>query len=474
MEIIGRVREQEQLTTCLESSRPEFVAIYGRRRVGKTYLVREFFKNRFAFYASGVDGKKTREQLKAFNESLREHGCERRAIPKDWFEAFSRLRDLLRSNAAVREPGSGKLVVFLDELPWMDTARSDFRAALDHFWNTWGSAQADLLLIVCGSATSWMIDHLIDDHGGFYNRVTRQISLAPFTLAESEELLSTARSGLTRRQVVECYMAFGGIPYYLNLIDRKYSLAQNIDHLCFDTTGQLHYEFERLFASLFRHSKRHVAIVRALAKRSAGLTRADLEQIEAIGGGQPLTTALRELVQCGFLRKYRDFTKAKRGGFYQLVDPFSLFYLHFIEQGEFDSWLAFHGTQGHAAWRGHAFELVCLLHTLQIKRALGIFGMQTSECAWRSKGSSPAAQIDLLIDRRDDVINVCEMKYCNSEFTIDANYEKALLNKLDAFGQEVKPKKVLHLTMVTSHGLTRNAHADIVQHELTIDDLFAS
>lgn len=271
-----------------------------------------------------MDGKKTREQLRAFNDGLREYGCGQRTIPKDWSEAFARLRELLRSGAAVRELGTGRLVVFLDELPWMDTARSDFRTALDHFWNTWGSAQPDLLLIVCGSATSWMISNLIDDHGGFNNRVTRQISLAPFT-------------------------------------------------------------------------------------------RAELERREAIGGGQPPTKALRELEQCGFLRKHRDFTKAKNGGVYQLVDPFSLFHLCFIEPNEFDSWISFQGMPRHTAWRGHAFELVCLLHAAQMKRALGISGMQTSECAWRSTKSSPAAQIDLLIDRRDDVINVCEMKFARGE-----------------------------------------------------------
>lgn len=210
-------------------------------------------------------------------------------------------------------------------------------------------------------------------------------------------------------------MVFGGIPYYLNLIDRKYSLAQNIDQLCFDKTGQLHYEFDRLYASLFKHSERHIAIVRALSERSGGLTRAELERREAIGGGQPLTKALRELEQCGFLRKHRDFTKAKNGEVYQLVDPFSLFHLCFIEPNEFDSWISFQGMPRHTAWRGHAFELVCLLHAAQMKRALGISGMQTSECAWRSTKSSPAAQIDRLIDRRDDVINVCEMKFARGE-----------------------------------------------------------
>ena len=472
MEIIGRKREQELLATCLESPRPEFVAVYGRRRVGKTYLVREFFKNRFAFYASGVAGAKTREQLRSFNDSLREAGSSERIIPKDWFEAFARLRKLLESDDAVREAGSGKLVLFLDELPWMDTPRSDFRAALDRFWNMWASSRPDLLLIVCGSATSWMIDNLIDDHGGFYNRVTRQISLAPFTLSECEEYFLHVHAGMTRRQIVECYMVFGGIPYYLNLIDRKYSLAQNIDQLCFSRAGQLRFEFDRLYQSLFRHSKRHVAIVRALARTSGGMLRTDLACIDGIGDGQPLTRALRELEQCGFVRKYRDFTKAKSGHIYQLVDPFSLFHLRFLDDEMVGSWLSYHGTPSHAAWRGYAFELICLLHVEQVKRALGIWGIETNEMAWRAR-RHPGAQIDLLIDRRDDVISVCEMKYVQGQLSIDADYAKALSAKLDAFEREAKPRKALHLTMITMEGVAHNAHYDIVQREVIVDDLFA-
>ena len=447
------------------------MAVYGRRRVGKTFLIREFFKNRFAFYASGVADGKTRAQLKSFNDSLREYGCPQRAIPKDWFEAFTRLRALLEDEGALREPGSDKLVVFLDELPWMDTPRSDFRAALDRFWNMWGSARPDLLLIVCGSATSWMIDNLIDDHGGFYNRVTRQISLAPFTLAECEEYFARARTGMTRRQVVECYMTFGGIPYYLNLIDRKYSLAQNIDQLCFSQTGELRFEFDRLYRSLFKHSGRHVAIVRALAQRSGGLLRTELAAMEGIGDGRQLTAALKELEQCGFVRQYRDFTKPKNGQTYQLVDPFSLFHLRFLDTGDIGSWTSHHGTPGHAAWRGLAFELVCLLHIEQIKRALGISGIETREVSWRAK-TSPGAQIDLLIDRRDDVISVCEMKYAPDKFAISADYAKTLHAKIEAFEREAHPRKALHLTMITMEGVARNAHSDIVQREVVADELF--
>jgi hypothetical protein len=475
MSLVGRRHEQEQLETCLWSGRPEFVAVYGRRRVGKTYLVREFFKNRFAFYATGTAQKKTRDQLRAFHEALRNAGDTTRAMPGDWFEAFSRLRALLEGDDVAREPGSGRRVVFLDELPWMDTPRSDFRAAFDFFWNSWASAQDDLLMIACGSATSWMIDNLIEDHGGFYNRVTRQIHLKPFSLLETQELLDMQNLGFTQAQVLEAYMVFGGIPFYLNLLDRKYSLAQNVDQLCFGRGGQLCNEFERLFASLFRRSERHVAIVRALAQTNRGMLRTELSARPEIGDGEPLTKALRGLEQCGFIRGYQSYVTRSKGRVFQLVDPFSRFYLRFLAKTDDHgptSWVDFHRTPEYFAWRGLAFENVCLLHVRQIKAALGISGISTAEYAWHSRGTNPGAQIDLLIDRADGVVNVCEAKFMDGELAIDASMAEDLRRRLDVFQAEVKPRKALHLTIISVSGVARNAYYDTVQRVITADDLF--
>ena len=264
--MIGRTNEAAILEDCLTSRKPEFLAVYGRRRVGKTFLIKEFFNNTFSFYATGIKERNNRQKLKAFKEALKQYGDKERTIPTDWFDAFSRLRKLLEKEDVIREYKSGKRVVFLDELPWMDSAKSDFKSALDYFWNSWGSSQKDLLFIVCGSATSWIIKNIVKSTGGFYNRLTRQIRLMPFTLGECEKFLEASGVQMTRKQIVESYMIFGGIPYYLNYLSPKLSLTQNVEKLFFGENGPLRYEFTMLFESLFNNAGKYISVIKELAK----------------------------------------------------------------------------------------------------------------------------------------------------------------------------------------------------------------
>ena len=304
--MIGREKEKKILQDCLNSKRPEFLAVYGRRRVGKTYLIRNFFREHFSFYTTGVAKLNTRQQLRVFHEALQKYGDESRAMPADWLEAFSRLEKLLSRPDVPREYQSGKRVVFLDELPWMDTARSGFRSALDYFWNSWASTQNDLIFIVCGSATSWIINHIVKDTGGFYNRITRQIRLMPFCLSECEQLLASNGMHMTRKQIIECYMILGGIPYYLNYLVPQLSLSQNIDMLFFQENGPLRYEYHQLFSSLFKNAANHIKIIEALSTKRSGLTRMELLSCGNIPDGKELTKCLDELEQCGFIRRYAD------------------------------------------------------------------------------------------------------------------------------------------------------------------------
>lgn len=473
MKLIGRERENDILDKCVESKRPEFLIVYGRRRVGKTFLIKEYFNEHFSFYSTGIPDEKTRSQLKAFNESLVYYGDSVKTIPKDWFEAFRRLRMILEKETVTRDYSSGKRIVFLDEVPWMDTARSDFKSAFDFFWNSWGSAQEDLLLIVCGSATSWIISNILDDRGGFYNRVTKRLHLDPFTLGECEEYYRNNGINLRRDKIIESYMIFGGIPYYLNLYDRKLSLAQNVERLVFDPNGDLHNEYDMLFRSLFKRPDNHIKLIEAMAQKKKGLQRTDLAEISGVPDGESLTKSLRELEQCGFIRKYDNLTMSVNGCFYQVTDPFVLFNLNLMKKANIKSWQAFIKSPDYYAWRGNAFEILCLNHISQIKAALGISGVESSEYSWKSKAKKGGAQIDLLIDRRDDVINLCEMKCTDKEFVIDSEYRDELLAKLDVFTNEVKPKKAVHITIITSNGLKRNDNIDIVQNIVESDKLFA-
>ena len=473
MKIIGRKREMDALSICIESERPEFIAIYGRRRVGKTYLVKEYFNNQFSFYATGLSEEKTKSQLKAFHESLMAYGSKERQQPKDWFEAFSRLKEILTSADVYREPVNNKLVVFLDELPWMDTARSDFKSALDFFWNSFGSSKEDLLLIVCGSATSWIIDNLLKNRKGFHNRLTRQIHMMPFSVSECEDLLRNNGMVLTRGQIIECYMTFGGIPYYLNLLDRRLSLAQNIEELCFKNYGSLQNEYDNLFSSLFKKPEKHMAVIEALAQTKEGKTRQSLIKLLKIESGSVLSNNLIELEQCGFIRKYTNFMKSKNEAFYQLIDPFVLFSLKFLKKKEYGSWMSYLNSPSYNAWRGNAFEIVCLNHIPQIKFALGISGVETMGYAWKSTSSGSGAQIDLLIDRKDGVINLCEMKFSNGIYEISGDEYEKLQSRLSSFQKESKTSKAIHITLISANGLAKNKYSGVVQNIITGDNLFS-
>ena len=470
--IIGRKEEQQILHSAAQSENSEFVAVYGRRRVGKTYLIRETFGYKFTFQHTGLAKGNTKEQLFSFAISLRDAGYDDCPIPQSWLEAFSLLSTYLKNST------DEKKIVFLDELPWMDTPRSNFISAFEHFWNGWASARKDIVLIICGSATSWIINKVINDHGGLHNRVTKQIALQPFTLKECEMFAQSKGLEMSRYQLAECYMVFGGIPYYWSLLEKGLSLAQNIDKIIFAKNGKLSNEFDQLYASLFKSPEQYIDIVTALGKKKAGMTREEIiVAIDKYSNGA-LSKVLDELEYCGFIRKYNGFDKKSKQAIYQLIDNYTLFYFKFIQQNENNDehfWSASIDSAMHRAWSGLAFERLCMAHTQQIKAALGIAGVLSNVYSWRKEAdeTSDGAQIDLLIDRKDQVVNLCEMKYSLSEYAIDAEYEQKLRNKKSALINATNTRKAVHLTMVTTFGIKVNAHSGIVQNEITLEDLFS-
>ena len=468
--MIGRKEEQTELQQIVESKQSEFVAVFGRRRVGKTFLIREFFNNKFAFYHTGIANSTMAVQLNSFTKSLNDFG--KITFPKcrSWFEAFEDLEYLLKSSKA-----KGKKVVFIDEMPWMDTHKSGFVSALEWFWNSFASAQKDIILIVCGSASSWIMNKIIKNHGGLHNRVTQQIYLKPFNLAECEQLFATNGIVLNRHQILESYMIFGGIPYYLSLFQKRFGLSQNVDNLCFKDKGKLTDEFENLYASLFKNHDKHIAIVKALSKKAKGVSREEIIKNSKISDGGGLTRILEELETSGFIRRYNSFEKKGKNAIYQLVDFFTLFYFNFmINKPENDEhfWTNFIENARHRAWSGYGFEQVCLAHLPQIKQKLSIAGVLTRTASWRSKEKENATQIDLLIERNDKVINLCEMKYASEEFIIDKKYDEILRNKRGVFRAQTKTKNAIHITLITTYGAKHNEYWGNVQSEVTMADLF--
>lgn len=467
--IIGREVEQKIIEDCLNSNKSEFLVVYGRRRIGKTYLIKNYFDNKFSFYATGVFGRKNRQQLQSFYASLKNYGDIENSCPENWFEAFERLKKILNNDFVKRDPLSNKRVIFLDELPWMSATNSDFKAALDLFWNGWASCQNDVLLIVCGSATTWILNNLLYDKGGFAHRITKRIHLGQMSLKDCEEFLKYKGIDIPRHQVVEYYMFFGGIPYYYSLIDKRLSLAQNVDDLFFSEDGALKNEFSFLFGSLFKHPDSHIKIIRALSNNKSGLTRNELEDC-AKGG--TLDRVLRELIECDFIRKYNNFTNKSKGSVYQIIDPMLLFYLRYVENSGKKTWVSFVGSNKYNSWCGEAFEIVCLLHIKQIKQLLGISGIDSEEFSWKSKAKEGGVQIDLLIDRADKVITICEMKYYSEKFNLNNKYSENLDNKRQVLIRETKTKKAVNVVMITSYGLTDSSNRNMILDDLREDQLF--
>jgi uncharacterized protein len=471
--IIGRKEEIALLQSLQQSDRSAFVAVYGRRRVGKTYLIRSFFEEKFTFQLTGIANVETEQQLTNFHSALVRifPEFEDNTLAKDWFQAFQQLITAIESL-----PQPEKKVLFIDELPWLDTPNSMFIPALEHFWNSWASTRNDIILVVCGSAASWMINQLINNTGGLYNRVTHPIQIEPFNLAECEAFFQAKSPGYDRYQLIQLYMVFGGIPFYLDFIDTRKSATQNINDLCFSTKGRLRNEFQKLYASLFKKADKHIAIIEALAQKAKGLERDELLKTAKLSNGGTSTDILRELEESSFIRKYNTFGKTKNNSIYQLTDFYSLFYLKFIKKTSlFDDnfWINGIDTPEIRAWSGYAFEQVCLFHTSQIKRALGIAHVQTQTSAWLGSDGNDKAQIDLIIDRRDQVINLCEIKFSINSFTIEKDYAENLRKKIGVFKDATKTSKALWLTFITTHGLTQNSYSQSLVHQsLTMNDLF--
>jgi AAA+ ATPase superfamily predicted ATPase len=472
--LIGREEEKKLFLEALKSKAPELIAVYGRRRVGKTFLVRQVLQKEIVFEFIGTKEANLGQQLANFSKVLGKAVANEKlySVPDNWPDAF----DLLTHHVTPKLQ-TGKAIIFLDEFPWINTHKSGFLSAFDHWWNSWGTKQNNLIVIICGSAAAWMIQHIVNNKGGLHNRITRKIRLLPFTLQETEAYLKEQNVKLDRYQILQLYMVMGGIPHYLKEIRKGESSAQAIDRLCFGKDGLLQNEFKNLYHSLFDDATRHLAVIKALAKNNSGLTRNEIINAAEVSSGGRITELLDELLESGFITTWLPYDKKSKEAIYKLADEYSHFYIRFVEHSRSrgnGTWLKFSNGQSWKSWSGVAFERVCLKHIAQLKKVLGISVVYTEESAWRYvPKSGTGAQIDLLIDRRDFVIHICEMKYSESLFAIDKKYAGELENKMDIFRRHTKTKKSLFITMVTTFGIKNNEYASrLVQNSITMDALF--
>lgn len=477
MQIVGREYERKLMDELVETKSPELVAVYGRRRVGKTFLVKQHFADRLTFCFSGSYQTPRNTQLALFARELNIQFNRNEPAPKDWFAAFDLLREALTDCICEKK------IIFIDELPWLDTPKSNFIQAFSYFWNIWASTRTDLKLFVCGSATTWMLDKLIGDKGGLYGRVTRQIYLSPFSLHETEQFLTEVKNvSWNRLQMLNAYMILGGIPYYLNMLNNHLTFDANIDNLFFVKGAPLHNEFDFLYRSLFGEKSMAKQVVLVLSDKLKGLSREELCERMRIKQNGNLTECLDNLVHCDFIRVYNAFGKDHKGQMFQLCDMFSLFYLRFVETNNGQDehfWSNSSKTGKISAWCGYAYEQVALRHVAQIKEKLGISGILSNVSTWATKAftdntgaSWDGAQIDLIIDRNDQVVNLCEIKYSKEEYSITKEYEHTLRERMGCFRQLTKTRKALWNTFITVYGVKRNSYSGIVNSEVTLDDLF--
>ena len=449
-EIIGRHKEQALLSEYLGSGRAEFIAVYGRRRVGKTFLIRKYFKNTFAFDMTGVLEGTRIEQMAAFNTALKIYGYHGKKC-NTWLDAFFALRELIERNMREGE----RQVIFIDELPCLDTAKAGFVNALGHFWNSWANWHPEIMLIVCGSATSWMVRNVIDNHGGLHDRVTHEMALHQFSLSEAEEFFNAKGFVWNRLSVMQAYMAVGGVPYYMSLFNRKESPAMAIDRLFFVDKAEMRSEYRRLFSSLFRNPQPYLDIITVLASKRNGLTRDEISQLLGSHNNGHLGDMLTDLEYCDFIRKYRVQGKGVKS-----------------TSGNDGFWTQNLETPRVNTWYGLAFERICQAHILQIKAALGISGIRSNVYSWRSSSSEKGAQIDMIIDRADNTLNICEIKYSKGEYDLKKDEYLKIRNRIDSFVNETSQRSSIVPTLITTFGVVRGAYSDQIPIQLTLDDLF--
>lgn len=472
--LIGREREIQELQRCVDSNQSEFVIVYGRRRVGKTFLVDEYFKRTYDFSFVGGHKLPVKKQLRNFAKSIKRYG-KLSTLPnfEDWSEAFDALIDLIES---VNE--NRKKIIFIDEMPWIDTPNSDFVEEFENFWNGWAARRNDIVLVASGSATSWMMDKLIENQGGLHCRITSNIYVRPFTLNEVEQYLSIKNCTWDRYQITQGYMILGGVPFYWSLLDTHMSLVQNIDRLFFQKNAILNIEFDELYNALFTNADKYIKIVELLANHKEGLTRSLISEYAKIDGNS-LTQILKNLERCDFILKYNQFGNKTKDSIYRLSDFYTLFYLKFVNaNNSLDEqwWSKNFLTHGIEIWQGQTFELVCMLHTDAIKKKLGISGIATEISSWRCPADKEklqkGAQIDMVISRADRVINLCEMKFAVGKYQMTKAYADSMRDRIEIFRTKTKTKYSLVQTMVTTYGVADGINNSVIQQEVTLDDLF--
>ena len=468
-DIVGRTLEKKIMRQLLDNDKSDFLAMYGRRRVGKTFLIREFYKKHTVFHCSGINSSSMEDQLDIFYESLMTAGVMATGAPQSWLEAFRAVKLLIDSKKSKK-----KKVIFLDEVSWLDTPRSKFVPALSHFWNTYCELRNDIILVVCGSVSTWIMDNILNNRGELHNRHTKKIRLKPFSLYETEVFLKSRRVKLVRKDICTLYMLIGGIPYYLDAISPGRSISQIMDDLFFGKSAALANEYENLYPALFKNAENHMEVVEALSSKNAGLTRQEILKSITLKSGGTFTKVLTELTSCEFVKKLYPIDKRSEGAVYRLVDEYSIFYHKYIKTKSIKSGKALAASRSFNAWSGFAFENLCIRHSDHVAHGLGVSGTDYEVFTFKSSKTKDHSgmQIDLIIDRTE-ATHIIEAKYYKDEYKLTADEAKKIRNRITQFQRKTKSKKSIFVTLISPYGALKNEHyLAEVTNQLIVDQLF--
>jgi AAA+ ATPase superfamily predicted ATPase len=446
-QFIGRKVEIAQLTALIDLPRPSIAVIYGRRRVGKSELIRHVTQGKNVLSFEGLEGQPKHKQIKNFLFQLSAQSNIREKNISDWPDALILLRTLTQD---------GQWIIILDEFQWMANYQNELVSVIKMIWEKYLSQNPDLTLILCGSIASFMKSKVLKS-SALYGRTDYELNLHELNLSEISEFFP----GKGSDEVIDTAMLVGGIPKYLELISEYPSLYDALEPLAFSQDGFFKTEYDRLFASHFGKKPIFMKIIQTLATNPYGLTTGKLAKEMQVASGGTLCHQLDDLESAGFLHSIIPFDKPEGSKLrkYILMDAYVRFY-HSIIRGSMKETTPpntqFHAIMSsprYAAWAGMAFEFLCMRHHKEISRILGFHGIPYTAGPFfqRKTLDTPGVQIDLLFERSDKILVLCEMKYLLA--SVPGDIIDQVNRKVSAL-QEKYPGRTILKVLLTKTGST--------------------
>lgn len=469
---VGRELELKKLRAIGEADEPSIVVVYGRRRVGKTELLEQAFRHRNILKFEGIEGLSEKDQYANAMRQLAKYVGED-LLTKVQITSWSEFFDLV-----ARYTKEGTWTIYLEELQWLANYESKLLSELKYAWDNQFRRNPKLLLILCGSAPSFMLEKVVHSKA-LYNRSQHEIHLQELSISETKLFLKNRSD----REIFNAYLSVGGIPEYLKWVDKESSVFQGLCTHAFTSGSFFSREFEKIFTSSLANNKHYREIIETLS-RCKFLSREELAEKLKLTSGGTLSILLTDLEKCGFISKYCPYNLSNSSNVirYAIADNYLHFYFNFIrpiqskiENGDYNEVpQSAIKMDSYAKWLGFAFERWCRKYSRVIAKILGFSGVQYRSGAYFSRATNkkdPGYQIDLVFDRADKVYTICEMKYLQSPAGIKVIGD--MERKLSFFPN--KGKNTIHKVLICNEGAdTAVLNRVYFDHVITYKDLLGS